>query len=251
MRERRIITEVGIYHIYLRGNSRFVIFYDDEDRNVFYSHIEKSALKHNVQLFAYVLMDNHVHLLAKSNNLSAFISSILVCYVKWYNRKHKSSGNLFSSPYSSAPKNSMQKFRNCLIYILLNPVEAGIVKNAIEYRWSSAELYFNEEKCRSSKIKVDTEFVKLLFESESNFLAELKSSDFTDGDIKEEKEIRILISYADLNKVLQKQLAGRFLKELSRQELRVLANNLKSNTRASYIQIANMLHVSYGFVRNG
>lgn len=251
MREKRIITEVGIYHIYLRGNSRFVIFYDDEDRNVFYSHIEKSALKHNVQLFAYVLMDNHVHLLAKSDNLSAFVSSILVCYVKWYNTKYKSSGNLFSSPYSSAPKNSMQKLRSSLIYILLNPVEAGIVKNVFDYRWSSAELYFNEDKLRKSKIKVDTAFVKLLFESESKFIAELKKSGCTDGEIKEEKEIRILLSYGDLNKTLQKQLAGKPLTELSRQELRVLANNLKSNTRASYIQIANMLHVSYAFVRKG
>ena len=249
MREKRIITEVGIYHIYLRGNSRFIIFYDDEDRNVFYSHIEKSALRHNVQLFAYVLMDNHVHLLAKSNNLSAFVSSILICYVKWYNKKHKSSGNLFSSPYSSAPKNSLQKFENCLIYILLNPVKAGIVKNAIEYRWSSVELYFNEEKWKKSKIKVDTAFVKLLFESENKFLAELKRSDYTDAEIKEEKEIRILVSYGDLNKILQQQLAGRSLTELTRHELRILANSLKSNTRASYIQIANLLHVSYAFVR--
>lgn len=249
MREKRIITEVGIYHIYLRGNSRFVIFYDDEDRDVFYSHVQKSALKHNVQLFAYALMDNHVHLLAKSNNLSAFVSSILVCYVKWYNAKHKSSGNLFSSPYSSAPKNSMQKFKNSLIYILLNPVEAGIVKNAIDYKWSSAGLYFDEDKLKSSKIKVDTELVKLLFESESKFLAELKKSDFTDGEIKEGKEIRILVSYAELNKILLKQLAGKSLTELSRKELRSLANTLKSNTRASYIQIANLLHVSYEFVR--
>ena len=250
MRKGRKLTDVGIYHIILRGNSRFIIFYDEEDRIEFCSRVAKYSQKTNVAIYAYVLMDNHIHMLAKSDNLSTFISLTLISFVRWYNKKYKCSGNLCSSPYYSVPKNSINKIKECIIYILRNPLEAGIAKNVKDYKWSSADLYFMDNKFRGSIIPVNTSFVEALFESESDFHEQLQRSDIKEWDIKEDKEPHYQIPYSDLTKHLDVLLNGRSLKEVDMKELKAIARSLTFITGATYIQIANMLHVSYAFVRN-
>lgn len=250
MSKERKFSDVGIYHIILRGNSRFIIFYDDEDRIEFCSRVAKYSQKTNVAIYAYVLMDNHIHFLAKAENLSLFVSATLISFVKWYNKKYKCSGNLCSSPYYSVPKTSIKKIRECIIYILRNPVEAGIVKKATDYKWSSANLYFKENKFLDSIISAKTAFVEALFESENDFNEQLLRYDIKDWDIKEDKEPYHQIPYSDLTAHLGVLLNGRSLKEIEIKELRTIARNLTFTTAATYIQIANMLHVSYEFVRN-
>lgn len=251
MRKKRKFTDVGIYHIILRGNSRFIIFYDDEDRIEFCSRIAKYSQKTNVAIYAYALMDNHIHILSKADNLSTFISTTLISFVKWYNIKYKCSGNLCSSPYYSVPKTSINKIKECILYILRNPVEAGIAKKATHYKWSSAYLYFNKEnKFKESIIPVNTAFVEALFESEDDFNKQLQRLDIKDWDIKEDKDPHFQVPYSSLTEHLGVLLNGRSLKEIEIKELKSIARSLTFTTGATYIQVANILHVSYEFVRN-
>ena len=70
MRKRRLRCESGIYHIILRGNNQQNIFDDYEDRYFFLSRLEKYSTSLNIDIYAYCLMGNHVHILiGKGNDL--------------------------------------------------------------------------------------------------------------------------------------------------------------------------------------
>ena len=102
-RTARKKSNSGIYHIMLRGINRQIIFEDDEDRVKFIATLKHYKQKCGFNVFAYCLMDNHVHLIIKVNNesLESIMKRIGVSYVYWYNWKYKRSGHLFQDRYKS------------------------------------------------------------------------------------------------------------------------------------------------------
>ncbi|MFA6335220.1 MAG: transposase [Bacteroidales bacterium] len=249
----RRLSEVGIYHVYLRGNSKNIIFYDNQDRIQFCKRLEKFSLVHDVKFYAYVLMDNHIHLLLKvnvlkANALSDFVSSVMKSFVCWYNRKYKLSDRLCQSPFNSAPKNSIEKIKCSLVYVLQNPVKVKMCTTPFEYKWSSANMYFKTNR-PSSYLSIDTAFVETLFSSEKDFREILLSRDIEDSEIREKEDTWARISHSELCLELSKILQGRFLSSLSKAELKEVSSILIHSTNASYGQIASLLHVSYDFVR--
>lgn len=248
MGTKRRLSEVGIYHVYLRGNSKNIIFYDNEDRIQFCQRLNKFALIYNAKIFAYVLMGNHIHLLVKINNLSRFIASLLQSYVCWYNRKYKLSDRLCKSPFNSSPKTSIEKIKSSLIYIIQNPVKARICSNPFEYEWSSAKEYFNAKK-HSKYVLIDKVFVEEIFYSKNEFLEEVLSSNIADQEIREKEDMWVRISHSELCTEFTKILNSRLLSSLTKMELKEISGILTETTNASYAQIASLLHVSYDFVR--
>lgn len=255
MRKKRIITDVGIYHIYQQANSRVIIFYDDEDRIQFLSLIAESARINGAVIYAYVLLDNHWHLLVKVTDLTSFVKRYLMSYVRWYNRKYSKRGNLCNGPYSSSPKSTIQKIITCIGYILNNPVKAGMVSQPIHYKWSSANQYFNNDSkgCGfkgSNMLYVDDTIVKIHFSNYAEFSEYLLNSQLDLNDFREEKDLEMPVKYSDLSKSLLELLNNKSLYELTRNELIVLIKQFCCETRATYIQIACLFHVSYTFVRD-
>lgn len=144
-RKARLVSRSGIYHILLRGINRQVIFEDDEDFGVFLGVLAKYKMEFSCQIYAYCLMENHIHLLMKipSNDLQHFMRKVGTKYVYWYNWKYDRVGGLFQDRYKSEPVENEAYFRTVFRYIHQNPVKAGICKTAATYQQSSCKDYIN------------------------------------------------------------------------------------------------------------
>lgn len=144
-RKARLVSNTGIYHILLRGINRQVIFEDDEDFGVFLGVLAKYKMEFCCQIYAYCLMENHIHLLMKipSNDLQHFMRKVGTKYVYWYNWKYDRVGGLFQDRYKSEPVENDAYFRTVFRYIHQNPVKAGICKTAAMYQQSSYKDYIN------------------------------------------------------------------------------------------------------------
>lgn len=143
-RKGRQQSDSGLYHVILRGNNRINIFLDDQDRNRFLSALLRAKGSGSFKLFAYCLMDNHVHLLISENtdSLSICMKKICVRYVAYFNKKYERVGHLFQDRYRSEPVERDDYLLVLLSYVHNNPVRAGLVYDPALYRWSSCAHYY-------------------------------------------------------------------------------------------------------------
>lgn len=130
-----------VLHITARGNHRNDIFRDEEDFQIYLDLMKESIEFYNddFEVYAYCLMDNHVHLLVKckERHISLFISRIHSLYAKIFNNKYRYIGYLFQNRYfTEVIEDDSQLLATCR-YIHLNPVRAKMVKKPEEYNWSS------------------------------------------------------------------------------------------------------------------
>ena len=131
-------------HITVRGNDRQAIFHCDGDRLRFLSCLGEAARKNGLAIHAYVLMTNHVHLLAtgdQSGSAPRTIQSVGRRYVAYFNDRYERTGTLWEGRYRSALVQVEGYLLACHRYIDLNPVRAGLVRNPGEYQWSSHRFY--------------------------------------------------------------------------------------------------------------
>lgn len=145
-RTARKKSQSGIYHIMLRGINRQDIFEDDEDREKFLQTIAGYSEKCEFKLYGYCLMNNHIHLLVKDENLATTMRRICSSYVYWYNWKYKRCGHLYQDRFKSEVVEDNNYFLTVLRYIHQNPLKAGIVKNIADYKWSSYTEYILKQK---------------------------------------------------------------------------------------------------------
>lgn len=123
-RPLRVEFEDAIYHLCTRGNARQRIFWDDRDRIRFLELLEESRRRFDAALFCFVLMVNHVHLMAQTHrpNLGRWMHWLNVSYTTYFNRRHKSSGHLFQGRYKSFLVEEGDYLLSLSRYIHLNPV---------------------------------------------------------------------------------------------------------------------------------
>ncbi|MGR4867735.1 REP-associated tyrosine transposase [Variovorax sp. LARHSF232] len=132
------------HHVIQRGNNRQPIFADREDREMLLALIGEHAARLQVALHAYVLMDNHFHLLATpstGDGLPQWMQAVGRRYVRYFNDRHGRSGTLWEGRYRSTLIQTDRYFLACMAYIDLNPVRAGMVADARDYPWSSHGHY--------------------------------------------------------------------------------------------------------------
>jgi putative transposase len=136
----RLVIPHQPHHIIQRGNDRQLIFRDADDYAVFLSRLREAAKQYKVAVHAYVLMSNHLHLLASPSDeegLARMMQWIGRYYVPYFNKKYERVGTLWQGRYKAAVLDSERYFMTCSRYIELNPVRAGIVAYPSEYTWSS------------------------------------------------------------------------------------------------------------------
>ena len=139
-RQPRLIVPLQPHHVIQRGAGRSAVFLDTEDHQMFLRYLKDAARQFKVGLHAYVLMSNHVHLLATPSDLTGLarmMQWIGRYYVPYFNRKHERTGTLWQGRYKAAVIDAEGYFLICSRYIELNPVRAGIVATAADYPWSS------------------------------------------------------------------------------------------------------------------
>lgn len=136
----RLVVPNQPHHIIQRGNDRQLVFRDADDYAVFLVRLREAAKQYKVAIHAYVLMPNHLHLLASPSDqdgLSRMMQWIGRHYVPYFNQKYERTGTLWQGRYRATVLDSERYFMVCSRYIELNPVRAGIVALPSEYAWSS------------------------------------------------------------------------------------------------------------------
>lgn len=116
------------------------MFGDIRDRLVFADYLVSTMKQHHCCIHAYVFMTNHVHLLVTPNEIggiSRMMQSLGRRYVRYFNMRYHRTGTLWEGRYRSTLIESERYLLTCYRYIELNPVRAGLVTDASEYRWSS------------------------------------------------------------------------------------------------------------------
>jgi putative transposase len=142
-RQARIKGEFSTYHVIQRGNERKNIFLCDDDKLRFLETLERMKTKYGFLVYAYCLMDNHVHLLINDNgnDISQIIKSMNISYAYYFNRIYKRCGHLFQDRFKSERIDDDSYLLEVSRYIHNNPVKAGIVKVQSEYKWSSYGVF--------------------------------------------------------------------------------------------------------------
>lgn len=129
------------HHVMQIGHSRQPIFVDDDDRQAWCEHLREASLVARVDVHAYVLLDNHVHLLATpretATSLSVMMQSLGRRYVAGFNRRHGRSGTLWEGRFRAALVDPDERLLACMRYVDTHPQRSGLVARAADYRWSS------------------------------------------------------------------------------------------------------------------
>jgi putative transposase len=128
------------HHIIQRGTNRQRIVVDDIDRQCLLDLWQEHAVAFGVAVHAYVIMDNHFHLLATpdtAHSLPRMMQAVGRTYVRHFNLRHGRTGALWEGRYRSNLIESERYLLTCMVYIELNPVRAGMVFDPRDHRWSS------------------------------------------------------------------------------------------------------------------
>nr|WP_302599506.1 transposase [uncultured Cellulosilyticum sp.] len=146
-RVRREKCPNSIYHLIVRGNNRENIFRDYMDREVYLNRVKHYKEKFQMEIYAYCMMTNHVHLVVYDNgqDISKFMQGLNLSYAIYFNKKYDRCGHVFQGRFTSAMIKTDDYFIHVSKYVHLNPVKANIVADAIEYNWSSFKYYMENQ----------------------------------------------------------------------------------------------------------
>ena len=102
-RQARVKSESGYTHLIVRGIGRQVLFEAREDYQFYLAILERYSHETEIQVCAYCLMENHVHLLVCDANarIALMMKKLGVSYSQYFNRKYKRQGHLFQDRYLS------------------------------------------------------------------------------------------------------------------------------------------------------
>ena len=139
----RIEYEGALYHLLSRGNGGRDIFEDERDRSIFLDTISEFSERFEIDVFAFVLMSNHYHILVRTRqaNLKKAMHWFGTTYTRRFNRRHFRSGHLFQGRYKSIIVQNAAYLLQLSCYIHRNPLRAGIVERLADFRWSSYLAY--------------------------------------------------------------------------------------------------------------
>lgn len=236
-RQLRVFSNSKVYHIILKGIDNQNIFYDDEDRIVFLENISKSKEKFKYKVYAYCLMDNHVHLVIQVDDkfLSKAMQSLTIRYVYYFNKKYDREGPLVRNRFKSKQIENQSYFLEVCRYIHRNPEKANIEKTQ-NYMWSSYLEYIEEEKIVSTKILMYyfnynlTQFIKYTLKGEEN------------------EELSRLADFELINKLADEQLIKiiqtRFNLKCSQEIISFIKNSSEENKEQIIKEIGKIQGVS-------
>jgi putative transposase len=172
----RLVVPGCPHHIIQRGNRRQKVFFNDSDKELYLKLIKRHGEKAGISFLAYCLMDNHVHMIAIPDNKESFAKGIGEAHRKYtniINIREDWKGYLWQGRFISFPLDEAHLYA-AVRYVERNPIRAGLLQNAEDYRWSSA---------RSRILKIDDVLVSscenlLRIEDWSAYLKENDNDNF-------------------------------------------------------------------------
>jgi putative transposase len=131
------------HHVTQRGNRRGKLFFEDGDYALYRDLLAERTRKLGVAVWGWCLMPNHIHLILAprtEDGLARAIGETHRRYTAYVNARARQTGHLFQGRFSSAVMDE-DHLLAALRYVTLNPVRAGLVKRAQDWRWSSARAH--------------------------------------------------------------------------------------------------------------
>lgn len=121
---------------------------DDGDRFAFLDLLPSLADRYEIDIYAYVLMGNHYHLLLKTRepNLSRGMQWLGTTYTRGFHLRHHTSGHLFQGRFKSFLVENEAYLLQLSLYFHRNPMRAKIVHRLVDYDWSSYRCYAYKKK---------------------------------------------------------------------------------------------------------
>lgn len=217
-RKPRIHYEGALYHVIVRGNNRSGVFEANENKEYYLRLIKKYKNKYDFKLYAYCIMDNHVHLLIEVSKipLSKIMQVLQQVYTQYYNRTYKRTGHVFEQRYKGIICDKDNYLLNLIRYIHMNPVVANM-NEGLKYKWSSHREYL---KVKSDII--DLKFSLSLFSANTyerkrrylEFVEEKETDEIESYELTEE-DIRTHLNSHDDERIVQIDLDEAIDKTLS------------------------------------
>lgn len=200
-----------IYHVYNRGVGKMDIFKDLQDYKIFLLRMQenlfperfernklsraerrrKSLPPNSFGLICYCLMPNHFHMVIQQFGkipVSTLILKICTSYSMYFNKKYKRVGTLFQDQFKAVLIESNEQLIWTSFYVHKNPIEAGLVDNVSDYKWSSFQSYKNsptsislcKEGILIDQFKSKDNFIKHFYNSLNSKIAEYNITELQD-----------------------------------------------------------------------
>ena len=138
---------VGVpVHILIRANNRQACFSASGDYAAYLWWLREYSEKYQIDVHAWVLLENHLHLLCTPNlagGLSQMIEALGRQYVRFFNQQNQRTGTLWEGRYRSCLVQPERYLLEMCRYIELNPVRLELVSHAADYNWSSYQINAN------------------------------------------------------------------------------------------------------------
>ena len=139
----RVVAESIPHHVIQRGNRNQTVFFSDEDKTAYLELLKTQIQKHQVRIWAWCLMDNHVHFVAvpsRQDSFSRAFAETHRLYSRRINFREGWRGYLFQGRFSSFPMDERHLYA-AVRYVENNPVKAKVGESAEDYPWSSARSH--------------------------------------------------------------------------------------------------------------
>ena len=137
---RRARSELpnGVYHVTNRGTDERPIYLDDIDRKTFLTLLGSVVVRHDWTCHAFCLMTTHYHLIVETDqpNLSRGMRRLNGGYAQSFNERHDRRGHVFGGRHSVYVIDREDHFEKSCVYVLENPVRAGLCERPSDWPWS-------------------------------------------------------------------------------------------------------------------
>lgn len=251
-RRAREESPTGLYHVMMRGVNREKIFRLDKHKSLLIEIIKDEIKEFHVEIYAYCIMNNHVHIIIKSElvALSKLFKKINIKYAMRYNKNFDRVGHVFQGRFKSEVILSDVHLLQCIRYVHRNPVKAGMVLNIESYKWSSYNEYFFQPST-------------LISEETKSLVLDLAGGDNEFKKFHLRKEINLFLDTDEEIETNKQELANSIIKDYCKDngiiELSKIKNNkevlesiiikLLDYEKFTYREIARLLKVNRSYVQ--
>ena len=138
-RSKRDLKANTLYHIYNRGNNKYKVFRDSQDKKIFLEYLHTYAKAYGIKVLAHCIMNNHYHLILKTGvrplSLSLMMQAFSTKFCIYINKKQKRVGHVFQGRYNAKEIKTEEQLRTTIEYLMKNPVKSKLVKHPDDYKW--------------------------------------------------------------------------------------------------------------------
>lgn len=237
MRKPRYYYASSFYHVMVQGDEKKYVFQKGKNKRKFLYLLKHNAFRNDVEIIAYCLMDNHVHVLLfcpDVSRISKMMSQCNTSYGLYFNKTRGKIGHVFRDRFKSEGIYTKSHLINCIKYIHENPVKAGICDRCDQYMFSSYNVFKNTK-----------DMIKQICELSKHDMNEIMKNTHTDTKYMDDE-----YSKEDIQAVAEDVLNKYLILKDDDNGIAKAYKELKERCRISDTEIANILGINrYSLIR--